>query len=294
MNSPKVSVLIPTYNSAQYLEEAIESVLAQTFKNFELIIMDDASTDDTREKVKPYLRDQRVSYHRNSSNLGLPGNWNKCLSIAKGSYIKFLMSDDTFYPTLLEKFIAIFDTYPTVSIVTSYKNCIDSSGRVIKKLCQPFTHLQDGKKIICESLRSFNIIGEPTTVMFRKENLHLGEFNVNYKWIPDWDMWLRHLTIGDCYIIPEILSTFRHHESQSTAILSKNLRRQNEEYLFYKAIEKSNPYEINLDHIQIENILKIKSYKYIRSSIKHLVQLKKSGWLNFNTAAKNYIIERLP
>src|SRR5690349_8083201 len=121
MSSPNVSVLVPTYNYARFLDKAIQSVLRQTYKNFELIIVDDNSTDDTDQVVQKYLADERVSYHKNSSNLGLPGNWNKCLSLAKGTYIKFLMADDEFHPTMLEKFTAILDQFPCVSIVTSYK-----------------------------------------------------------------------------------------------------------------------------------------------------------------------------
>ena len=82
--SPKVSVLIPTYNYAHILDETIESVLAQTYTDFELIIVDNCSQDNTEHVVSKYLIDKRVSYHRNSQNIGLAGNWNKCLELARG------------------------------------------------------------------------------------------------------------------------------------------------------------------------------------------------------------------
>ena len=91
---PKVSVLIPTYNYARYIGEAIESVLNQTFTDFELIIIDDQSKDNTDEVVAKYLHDPRVSYHKNPVNLGLVGNFNRALELANGEYIKFLLADD--------------------------------------------------------------------------------------------------------------------------------------------------------------------------------------------------------
>src|SRR5688572_27397135 len=165
-NTPKVSVIIPSYNSAAYMDEAIQSVLNQTFENFELIIVDDCSPDNTDSVVQKYLGDKRVSYYKNSSNLGLGGNWNKALKYAKGDYIKFLCSDDKFHPQLLEKFVVIMDEYPQVSLVSSYREEFGLAG---VKNEPPFAHLQKGQKIIVESLKERNWIGEPTCVMFRKE-----------------------------------------------------------------------------------------------------------------------------
>jgi glycosyltransferase involved in cell wall biosynthesis len=79
MTTPKVSVVIPTYNYAHFLDETIQSVLNQTFLDFELIIVDNNSTDNTEEVVKNYLSDNRVSFYKNDTNIGLVGNWNKCL-----------------------------------------------------------------------------------------------------------------------------------------------------------------------------------------------------------------------
>ena len=92
--SPKVSVLIPTYNYAHYLPLAIESVLNQDFTDFGLIIQDDCSTDNTDEIVERYLSDRRLIFETNESNLGLAGNWNLCLAKARGEYIKFIFADD--------------------------------------------------------------------------------------------------------------------------------------------------------------------------------------------------------
>src|SRR5688572_12302291 len=118
--NPKVSVLIPTYNYAHFLDETIQSVLDQTFTNFELVIVDNCSTDNTDEVVQKYLTDTRISFYRNETNIGLVGNWNKCLDYARGEYIKYLCADDKFRPELLEKFVAVMDQNPGVSIMSSY------------------------------------------------------------------------------------------------------------------------------------------------------------------------------
>src|SRR5688572_30003299 len=101
--NPKVSILIPTYNYAHYIGEAIESALNQTYTNFELIIIDDQSNDNTDEVVTRYLTDPRVKYYKNKVNLGLAANFNEALKFAKGEYIKYLLADDLFHPALLEK-----------------------------------------------------------------------------------------------------------------------------------------------------------------------------------------------
>src|SRR5687768_14893088 len=93
-DSPRVSVLIPTYNYARYLDEAIQSAIRQTFTDFEIIIVDNNSTDNTAEVISKYLTDPRIRYYRNKSNIGLINNFNRCLELATGQYIKFLLADD--------------------------------------------------------------------------------------------------------------------------------------------------------------------------------------------------------
>jgi glycosyltransferase involved in cell wall biosynthesis len=283
-NTPKVSVIIPSYNSAAYMDEAIQSVLNQTFENFELIIVDDCSPDDTDSVVQKYLGDKRVSYYKNSSNLGLSGNWNKALKFAKGDYIKFLCSDDKFHPQLLEKFVVIMDQYPQVSLVSSYR---EEFGLAKVRNEPPFAHLQKGQKIIVESLKERNWIGEPTCVMFRKENLRFGEFNPQYIYYIDWDMWLRQLSIGDCYIIPEILSYFRVHEKQVSKMVMKTFLNYFEVFKFYKNIRDNNPYKIDFAHFDIDFLVKQKAIKCANATVKLIPGLyKKENRILFHQAIK--------
>ena len=219
-NFPKVSVLITAYNYASFLPEAIDSVLSQTYDNFELLIIDNCSTDTTVEIVKEYMKkDARIKLHINESNIGMFRNYNQALLLAQGDYIKFLNADDKFHPDVLKKFVNILDNDENISIVTSYRQCFGDSTDILK---QDVIGHQNGKEMIISALNKINFIGEPTTVMFRKKNLNLGLFDIALVFCADLDMWLRHLRIGDLYIVDEVLSYVRKHGEQATEALRLN------------------------------------------------------------------------
>lgn len=291
---PKVSVVIPTYNYGEFIGEAIESVLAQTFLDFELIIVDNSSTDNTEQIVKRHLSDKRIRYYKNASNIGFVRNFNKCLEYSKGAYIKFLMADDKFHPQLLEKYVAIMDSYPKVSLVTAYRKFFGINAEV-KQDYPPFTGLKDGKKVIYASLNTHNWIGEPSTVMFRRSNLWNGTFDSQYGWVPDWDMWIRQLLIGDCYIIPETLSYFRQHKKQVTVNATKTYRRFFEEYRFYNELKKNNKYQLDLSQIyNLDKIIKRKATICSTSAIKLVPKLyKRTNWQLFINGIKITFRERV-
>ena len=268
MGVPIVSVLIPTYNKAEFLGEAIESVLNQTFKDFELIIIDDCSTDNTDEVVKRYQNDYRVKYFKNIKNLGIGGNWNKTLSFALGKYIKFLMGDDKFEPELLEKYVAVMENNPNVSLVTSYRGVFGDKKSIIK---QPLEGIIESKKAIELVLKHGNWIGEPTTVMFRRENLWLGNFKIELKFLLDIEMWVRHLSCGDLYVIPEVLSWFRQYSGQYTEEVKKHFGDIFEWYYLFEMVFYDRK-RYFIDEIKDAEKLKKKSfmkhYKRIYSMIK--------------------------
>lgn len=274
---PKVSVLIPCYNAAAFIDESIQSVLDQTFTDFELIIVDNASDDATPQLVAKYCTDPRVQYFRNRVNIGMSGNFNRCLTLAKGMYIKFLMADDKFHPHLLERFVEVLDNNPDVALVTSYRYLLTEKGTT-KVFETPFAGLQEGKKIIYSTLNDWNWIGEPTTVMFRSKNLDLGLFNPEYHYYLDWDMWLRHLAVGDCYFVPEPLSYFRMHGSQTSNKIKQNYSLYFEEYRFFKSIKTVKPYYIKDTAYNPEVQIKNKSFTLVKIGLKLLCKLKVRQW----------------
>lgn len=217
MHSPKVSVLIPAYNYAHYLTEAIESVLTQSFEDFELVIIDNCSTDNTKDIVYNYAKDDsRVVFIENNENIGMFRNYNQALLHARGEYIKFLNADDKFHPEILEKFVRILDEHQDISLVTSHRQYFQNGSDIQKT---EFSGIQNGKEMILLALSKINFIGEPTTVMFRKKNLNLGLFDTSLIFFADLDMWLRQLSVGNLYIVDEVLSYVRRHDTQGTETL---------------------------------------------------------------------------
>lgn len=271
-NSPKVSVLIPTYNYAYCLDETIESVLAQSFADFEIIVIDDCSKDDTDKVMEKYAADKRISYYKNPVNLGLVGNWNKCLSYAKGEYIKFLCADDKFRSDLLEKFVHVMEEYPNVSLVVCNK-CMFGKSSVRVEL--PLKHLHTGREIIYHTLNTKGWLGEPTCVMFRRSNLDLGAFKTGLTWLPDWEMWIRQLTAGDCYIIPEPVAYVRNHAQQLTKKVMKYFINYLEEYDLCKAIQENNGYTIDKTGIDMDKLVKLRAVNCARAMYKLLPRLYK-------------------
>lgn len=219
MTDCKLSVCIPTYNYGSYLAETIESILAQSFTDFELVIVDDNSRDNTREVVESYAqKDARIRFSVNGKNLGMVANWNHCLELARGRYVKFVFGDDLLASAdSLKKMVAVLDADPGVSLVCSARNFIDDKSAVIKVVshfCR--TGILPGTDVINYCLmRQGNLIGEPSVVMFRKAQASRG-FLPNYSQIVDLEMWFHLLEQGAFGYIDEPLCSFRIHEEQMT------------------------------------------------------------------------------
>lgn len=222
MSHPMVSVCIPTYRYGRFIGQAIESVLAQQFTDFELLIVDDASPDSTREVVERYAaQDSRIRFEVNAVNRGMVPNWNYCLEQARGRYIKFLFGDDFLCsPTALGQMVECFERDANVSLLFSARRFVDETGVDIR-LAEPFGRRQrrlSGKRLINYCLtRMNNPIGEPSTVMFRKGQ-GLRGFDPRYQQLVDLEMWLYLLQQGDGCYLSEPLSAFRVHGAQQTTV----------------------------------------------------------------------------
>lgn len=129
VNRPKVSIGLAVYNGEKYLEEAIDSILAQTFADFELIISDNASTDRTAEICHAYAqKDERIRYHRNATNIGGANNENQTFRMARGEYFRWAADDDICAPTLVEECVKILDQNPQAVLCYSQTITIDENG----------------------------------------------------------------------------------------------------------------------------------------------------------------------
>src|SRR5262245_27160007 len=130
---PKVSVVMPVYNREKYVGKAIESVLTQTFTNFELLVIDDGSTDRSRAIVQSYV-DARIRLFCNDANEGIPKTRNKAIALARGEYIAFVDSDDWVYPERLAKQVAFLDRHGDYVAVGTWTDWMDDTGRSLKRV----------------------------------------------------------------------------------------------------------------------------------------------------------------
>lgn len=219
--APKISVLIPTYNYARYLPEAIESVLAQDFPDYELVIVDDCSEDDSGAVLRRYSEsNSRIRVQINRSNLGMVANWNYCLSLARGEYIQFLFGDDKLADRqTLSKMASLLDNNPAAVMAVAARNIIDGDSKIVE-VCDQLgaAGFHRGWEVITRCFEmNANIIGEPSVVMFRHE-LALRGFNHRYHQLTDLEMWFHLLEKGDAVYTPEPLYCFRRHGRQQTVL----------------------------------------------------------------------------
>jgi glycosyltransferase involved in cell wall biosynthesis len=223
---PKVSICLPLYNGEKYLRRAIESVLAQTFTNFELLIADDCSSDSSSKITAEYAaRDNRVKAWTNKQNLGHYPNYNACLKAASGKYIKLFAQDDIFKPEMLQEMVAAFERNPGITVVSCARVWVDGDERpipacdeVARKLTRPY--LTDtrmaGSQAIKETLKEqINWLGEPVCQMFLSTAISAG-FDEAFNQIGDLDLVYQALQSGDLYFISAPLCLFRRHSESWT------------------------------------------------------------------------------
>lgn len=218
----KISVIIPTYNYAHFLPLALESVLNQNYKNFEIIIVDDGSEDDTEKIVKNISKKNggvKIHYIKHPKNLGFAEAMNSGVSVSNGEYINFLSADDILLPNFLEKEVTLLDKEKGVAMVYSAIVFIDEKGkRKRKQKLRKWQILKDSYS----SLIIGNHINLVTCLVRSKLLKVCGHFNPKIKQMPDWDMWLRVSKKGNIAYIPEYLALYRVHKASLTGAIRQN------------------------------------------------------------------------
>jgi len=203
---PKVSVIMSVYNGEKYLKEAIESILNQTFRDFEFIIVDDGSTDKTPEILNEYAKkDKRIKIITNPKNIGLTKSLNKALKIAKGEYIARMDADDISLPERLKKQVNFLTNYPNFGLVGCNVIVIDEKGNFVKNVTLP--------ESLNSALRKRNRLVHGS-VMFRKSLVKkIGGYNEKIFYAQDYEMFLRFSKISEIGRINEFLYKLRVHKS---------------------------------------------------------------------------------
>lgn len=221
MSKPLVSICIPAYNSARFIARTINSALNQTYENIEVVVVDDKSSDDTVEVVRA-IGDTRVRLICNEENLGMTGNWNRCINEALGEYIKLIPADDVVYDTCVEKSVAILEKNTDVSLVIVGTDLINNEDKIIGAYAHwPKEGIFDGKKIAKKSVMLNNFFGNPVCALFRKEDfVKSGGFDEDIPYILDFDLWLSLSSFGKVAVIKEKLSGFRVRKDSNTGKLT--------------------------------------------------------------------------
>jgi len=218
--TPAVSIILPTYNRASLISRTIRSVLAQTFTNFELIIIDDASTDNTMEIIRAF-QDPRIRIIRHEQNQGEANSRNSGLANTTADYVAFIDSDDEWMPRKLEKQIQLFETLPlrTGVVVTGF--CF-STG---KETFSPTIPAHRGN-VYEQMLRGCFIIS--IVPLIRRACFeHVGNFNTELTPGTDWEMWIRIAEHYDFEVVPEVLAVYHLHGNQLSSNLAPRIHSWN-------------------------------------------------------------------
>jgi len=206
---PRVSIVTPSYNQAQFIEETIRSVLLQGYPDLEYIIIDGGSTDSSVEIIKKY--EPWLSYWVSEPDRGQSHAINKGFATAQGKYLAWINSDDTYLPNVLPERIIVLESNPDAVLVYGDCNIVDDVGELIQiyktKRCTAPMLLLDG-----------NMIPQPSVFMRPSALSTIGWLNTGLHYGMDYELWLRLSLVGNLYYLPGLVANFRHHASSKTAL----------------------------------------------------------------------------
>lgn len=240
---PLVSICIPVYNCERYIAEAINSALNQDYPNIEIIVIDNNSSDDSA-KIADQFVPMGIKVFRNSNNIGMGGNWNKCLRKSNGEFIKILPADDFIASTCIsEQLDAFRGEFDQISFVACSRRVVDQNGKyLLKRVNNDLKNNKiNSKKEVLELIfkSATNIIGEPGAVLLKRDAvINCGDFRESSGFLIDLDYWVRMLDFGNLLYIDRPISTFRINPgSDSVRIIDKQAADASR---FFKTLYKLN------------------------------------------------------
>ena len=229
--TPRVSVVIPAYNNARDIRTAIESVLAQNYDDFELVVADHASTDGTAAILNEYRNWPRVRVLSSTpAGGGAPANWNRVTSHARGDFLKLVCGDDLITADALSRQVEAFDSHPDVVMVATRRNLIDARGNQLLS-ARGLAGLRGciaGREAAKASIQAgTNIFGEPACVMLRRDVLdEEGGWDGRFPYLIDQATYCRVMMRGNFVAIPEVMASFRISAGQWSVRLTREQSRQ--------------------------------------------------------------------
>lgn len=204
--APLVSAVIPTYNYARYVAGAVESVLAQSFDDLEIVVVDDGSTDETADTLHPFL--DRIRYIR-QEHRGLAAARNTGIRVARGPYVAFLDSDDLWLPEKVSVQSARLDDDPAVGLVYGEAALFAETSPGTATLHSYWAHHPSGK--ILPWLVRQNVVPSPTPMVRRELFDQVGPFDETLSACEDWDMWIRIAQVSEFAYVDRVLAKYRVH-----------------------------------------------------------------------------------
>jgi glycosyltransferase involved in cell wall biosynthesis len=228
--SPRVSIVIPTYNNADYVESMMQSVLEQTYTDSEIVIADHASADNTWELLQKYADHPAVTLLRTEAGGGAKRNWQRVTDAASGELIKLVCADDLIYPTCVAEQVDALDAAPEAVLAACARDIVDADGRIVVRSrgLGGMQGVVDGRHAVRRAVRlGTNIFGEPACVLMRRQNLvDVGGWDDTYPYLIDQATYSKVLLTGAFAAVPRTLAAFRVNAAQWSVRLAGVQARQ--------------------------------------------------------------------
>lgn len=230
-SAPRVSVVVPAYNNAAFIAATIDSILAQDYGDFELVIADHSSIDGTQAVIDRYASDQRVRILAPTpKGGGALANWSRVSAHARGEFIKLVCGDDLISPEALRLQVAAFDTHPGVTAVACQRDLIDASGRAIMRgrgLARLDGVMEGREAVRASVLAGTNIFGEPGCVLMRRDVLeYQGGWDSRFPYLIDQASYARVMLQGRVVALRQTLASFRISATQWSVRLTRQQAEQ--------------------------------------------------------------------
>lgn len=253
--NPRVSVVIPAYNNADYIEEAVDSVLAQDYDDFELIVADHGSDDGSWDLLQRYSSDSRVTLLQTERGGGAARNWKRVTDAASGEFVKLVCGDDVIHPTALRAQVAALEAAPGAVLCASRRDLILADGTVLVRGrgLAGLEGVVPGTTALRRAVRAgTNIFGEPACVLMRRSVLEaVGGWDETYSYLIDQASYSRVLLRGDFVAVPGVHASFRVSATQWSVALARVQAAEAARY--HRALHEARPDVVSRGDVLVGN-----------------------------------------